>query len=129
MSLKEIINEINNGKIVYLENEIQIKNLKWNKAAFDGVYLKHLVKGESTENKFSCHLVKIEAGCEIGEHIHEGKWELHEVLDGEGTGFLDKKEMKYGLGISAVIPADIKHKVVAGKEDLYLFAKFIPALL
>lgn len=117
-------------KIAYLNKEVEAAELEWNAhPAFQGVFLKHLVKGEATEGKFSCHLVKIEAGCEIGEHLHEGKWELHEVIDGTGRCFLLEKEIPYKLGISAVIPADLKHRVVAGENGLYLLAKFIPALL
>ncbi len=62
-----------------------------------------IVKGDTTNNKFSCHLVKIEAGCEIGEHIHEKNWELHEPVEGIDRGFIEEKEIAYELGVSAVI--------------------------
>jgi len=120
---------VDNGKIVFMSDEINANDLKWNEAAFEGVYLKHLVQGSSTNNTLSCHLVRIKAGCQIGDHIHEGKLELHEVLEGQGKALLDGKEIKYEPGVSVVIPADINHSVTAGNEDLYLLAKFAPALL
>ena len=126
----EIVKKIDEGKVIYLEKEIDAKELDWNEhPAFKGVFLKHLVKGGDTENKFSCHLVKVESGCEIGEHVHEEQWELHEIVAGSGKGTLGDKEINYELGISAVIPKGVKHKVVADEGDLYLLAKFVPALL
>lgn len=126
----EIVRKIDEGKIVYLEKEADTKNLGWNAhATFKGVFLKHLVKGEDTGGKFSCHLVKVESNCEIGEHIHKDKWELHEIIDGEGKGILAEKEIPYKPGVSVVIPEGVKHKVIAGEEDLYLLAKFVPALI
>lgn len=126
----EIVKKLDEGKVVCLEKETDVKELDWNAhSAFKGVFLKHLVKGEDTDGKFSCHLVKIESGCEIGEHIHEKQWELHEILDGAGRGMLSDKEITYQQGVSVVIPNRVKHKVIAGENDLYLLAKFVPALV
>ncbi len=125
-----ITKELEEGRVIYLEKEVDVKSLDWNAhSTFKGVFLKHLIKGESTERKFSCHLVKIEKACEIGEHIHQDKWELHEIIEGTGKGILVDKEVCYKLGVSVVIPEGVKHKVVAENEDLYLLAKFIPALV
>ena len=130
MLTEGIVRKIDEGKIVYLEEEVGVKNLDWNAhTAFKGVFLKHLVKSEHTGGKFSCHLVKVKSGCEIGEHVHEDNWELHEVIDGNGKGVLGDKEIRYELGVSVVIPEGVKHKVIAGEEDLYLLAKFVPALV
>lgn len=124
-----IVKVFNDGKVVYQNREIDIEKLEWNKNANKGVYLKHIVKGEDTDGKFSCHIVKIEAGCEIGQHIHENNWELHEVITGEGKCFLEDKKVGYSVGTLSVIPQGMKHKVMAINGELYLFAKFIPALL
>ncbi|MBU1599354.1 cupin [bacterium] len=127
----EIINELQEGKVVYLEKEVDVKSLDWNAhpTFSKGVSLKHLIKGESTGGKFSCHLVKIESNCEIGEHIHADKWELHEIIEGTGKGILADKEVCYKLGVCVVIPEGIKHKVIAGERDLCFLSKFIPALV
>ena len=77
----EIVRKIDEGRIICLEKETDAKNPDWNEhRAFKGVFLKHLVKGEDTGGKFSCHPVKVESGCEIGEHVHADKWELGEFV-------------------------------------------------
>ena len=128
--MKEYMHAIDAGKIVYLEHETDAAQLDWNAhPTFQGVSLKHLVTGQATGGKLSCHLVRIQAGCEIGEHVHADKLELHEVLSGQGKGVLVKKEIPYLAGTAVVIPANEPHKVMAGDEDVYLLAKFTPALL
>jgi mannose-6-phosphate isomerase-like protein (cupin superfamily) len=125
-----MIEQIEQGKIVTLENDMDITHLEWNEhPSCEGVFLKHIVTGELTDGKFSCHLVKVRTGCEISEHIHQQNWELHEVITGEATGYLADKSIPYVVGTTTVIPEGQKHKVVAGEQDLYLLAKFIPALI
>jgi len=51
---------------------------------------------------------------------------LHEIISGEGKGILAGKEISLRSGISIVIPKEVKHKINAGKDGLYLLAKFIP---
>lgn len=126
----EFVEKIIKGKMVYLDRELHVKNLEWNPhAAFKGVFLKHLIKGDSSDGKFSYHLVKIAEGFEIGDHIHEGKWELHEVVGGVGSGVMAGKEIVYEPGVTVVVPDSVVHRITAGKGDLYILAKFIPALL
>jgi len=128
--VNETVKGIGGGKIVYLDKEFSVTDLDWNPhPSFEGVFLKHLVKGESSDGKFSCHLIRIKDGFEIGDHIHEGKWELHEVIGGVGKGVMAGKEIVYELGVTVVVPENVKHKIVADNGDVYLLAKFIPALL
>lgn len=118
------------GKINHPSLEEETANINWNNhPTYQGVSIKHLIKGESTEGKLSCHLVRVEGGCELKKHVHEGEWELHEVLDGQGTCYLDNKKLVYEPGIMTVIPKNTNHKVIAGKEGLYILAKFFPALV
>lgn len=125
-----VINKICNGTVFSLEGQAFIQDLAWNAhPAFKGVALKHLVCGKDTNGHFSAHLVHIQAGCEIGAHVHAGKWELHEVISGRGQCILAGKQLSYQIGSAAVLPPDITHQVKAGDEDLYILAKFIPALL
>jgi quercetin dioxygenase-like cupin family protein len=120
---------VEQGIIVSMHKKTFSKELPWNAhPTFKGVYLKHLVKGEDTDGNFSCHLVKVEAGCEIGLHIHEGKWELHEVLEGNGECTLDQQIIPYHPGVTAIIPENTKH-IIKADQELYLLAKFIPALI
>jgi len=127
---KDFLQEIMSGTVVGTSGATAVAAMPWNNhPKFTGVTLKHLLTGADTDGKFSNHLVWVQAGCVIGEHIHPGQWELHEVLHGQGACLIDGKEVAYAPGISAAIPADQSHSVHARNEDLYLFATFIPALL
>lgn len=126
----DILAAIQEGAVFCTSDKIIVKDISWNDhPSFSGVALKHLITAKDTEGKFSSHLVRVTSGCEIGEHIHEGKWELHEVIKGNGKCIIEGKEFNYCEGITAVIPADIPHIVKAGGDDLYILAKFVPALV
>ena len=118
------------GKMVFVDGEANAGDLQWNPhGEFKGVFLKHLIKGDSTQGKFSYHLVKILEGCEIGDHIHEGKWEVHEVAGGVGRGVMNGVEIVYEPGVVVAVPDGVVHRIASGKGDLYILAKFISALL
>lgn len=119
-----------NGNVSYLTGDIPTQSLPWNRhSQFDGVFLKHLIKGDITNGNISCHLVKVDPGCSIGEHLHDGKIEIHEVIEGNGICYMNNREIYYSPGCIALIPANFIHKVVAGNDGLFLLAKFSPALL
>ena len=123
------LEKVLSANIYFSDKQVKIDALAWNAhTTFKGVYLKHLILGEDSGNQLSCHIVKVEPNCILDTHQHEGKIEIHEVIGGNGTMFLDKKEINYTVGQICVIPANTPHKVVAGKDGLYLFAKFTPAL-
>jgi len=96
---------------------------------FAGVSMKHLVVAADTNGALSCHLVRLEPGARLASHVHEGQWELHEVVAGAGTAGLADKPVDYQPGVAAVIPRGVPHEVTAGETGLTLFAKFFPALL
>lgn len=96
---------------------------------FKGVYLKHILTGAETGGKISSHIVKIDPFCELGNHTHEGRVEIHEVVSGTGSCLINGSEYNYTRGLTAVIPESAVHSVRADAEGLYLMAKFSPALL
>ena len=121
---------ISKGTIIHSGGELRIADIDWaSHPSFQGVHLKHIITSQLTEGKFSRHLVRIESGCEIGEHVHSDKWELHEILKGVGKAFLSDQEVSYVPGTSIVIPEGERHSVIAGREDLYLLTTFVPALV
>ncbi len=122
--------EFKNGRL-YINNQcINIEDLEWHEhATFKGVFLKHIIKGIETKNQLSCHLVKINPNCEISNHNHIGKYELHEIIEGNGFCLLNDEKLNYQKGVIGLIPADMDHSVKANEEGLLLFAKFFPALL
>ena len=76
----------------------------------------------------SYHLVRIEPGRKIGNHVHRDQLETHEVIAGAGSCINDGAPLVYTPGVISIFPAGLPHEVTAGPEGLYLFAKFMPAL-
>lgn len=111
--------------------EADLSALPWNPhPSFPGVALKHLVTGAETGGALSAHLVRVEPGCCLQEHIHADKLELHEVVRGAGTCALADKTVRYEPGACGLIPAGVPHSVRADAgEPLFILAKFAPALL
>jgi quercetin dioxygenase-like cupin family protein len=105
-------------------------SLPWNShPKFAGVALKHLVTGKDTGGRISLHHVRVDPGCAIGDHIHAGQVEIHDVICGEGTCTVAGKEIRYVSGIMGIMPADTLHRVDAGAEGLLLLATFSPPLV
>ena len=97
--------------------------------AFAGVRLRHLVTAADTQGQLSCHIVRLDPGASLAGHVHDGQWELHEVVCGSGTAALAGRKADYAPGVTAVIPRGTPHAVTAGDQGLCLLAKFFPALL
>lgn len=119
------------NEIVYFNGTkmASIDDLAWNEhPRFKGVFMKDILSGCKTNQKLSTHLVKILPHCEIGDHIHDGKSELHEIVDGQGIAIVNNTEINYERGSVSYIPENIPHKITAGEQGLLLMAKFTPAL-
>jgi len=124
------VTSIENGIVYYLDRSENISDIDWTKhAKYNGVSLKHIVRGADTKGLFSSHLVKIEPGCCLELHSHENEYELHEVIAGQGVCFFNKETVDYQQGRMLVIPAGENHSVQAGENGLILLAKFFPALI
>jgi len=124
------LKDIETGFIALADRDDRVDGMLWHEhSKFPGVYLKHLIRGTQTEGRLSCHLVKINPNAVLEDHVHEDQWELHEVIQGDGKFILEFKETVYYPGGMGLIPANAKHKVIAGQKGLILLAKFFPALL
>lgn len=89
----DILQAFQEGQIFLNSHDKNVKDLPWHEhPTFSGVSLKHLITAKDSEGKFSSHLVRVKRGCEIGDHIHAGKWELHEVIGGRGTCRIEDKK-------------------------------------
>jgi quercetin dioxygenase-like cupin family protein len=125
-----IVRTLDDGVVLIGSRQIAVQDLPWEKhKEYKGVYVKHLVIGEDTDGRFSCHIIRMDAGAVIGDHAHAGALELNEVLGGAGTGTLECEEFSFVPGVVALIPESRAHGVIAGKEGLYFLAKFVPALI
>lgn len=119
----------NNGSLKLPTNTVEFSNLPWSKhPTFEGVELKHIVTAKDTDGQFSYHLVRIAPDKAIKNHTHETQLETHEVIAGSGVCVNGNATLSYEPGTVSIMPIGIPHEVEAGKDGLYLFAKFIPAL-
>jgi quercetin dioxygenase-like cupin family protein len=125
-----ITSPLGNGTLFFANRNEEIGKLPWNPhPKFEGAFIKHLIKGADNDNLASCHLVRVNPGCQLTDHLHENEWEYHHILEGEGTGYLNGHPMVYKAGRIAVIPKGVSHKVVAGPNGILILATFLPALL
>ena len=128
MNLK-VFESFNNGQLRLPGKTISFADIAWSKhPVFEGVELKHIFTSKDTDGEYSYHLVRIAPNKRILDHIHETQLETHEVIAGNGTCINDGTLLEYVPGVISIMPAKVNHEVHAGKDGLYLFAKFIPAL-
>ncbi|MEN6391612.1 MAG: cupin domain-containing protein [Syntrophomonas sp.] len=119
-----------NGVVESLSGSCGTRDIAWSEHTVSkGVFLKHIVRGEDTGGALSCHLVRVNPGELLDTHIHNGKLEIHQVLEGQGIAQVGDRTMDYKAGSVNVIPADMEHQVKAGPEGVFILATFSPALL
>ena len=122
----DLFRQFENGTLAHGEQRTDMRLCDWNPHKdFAGVFLKTIVPPNETNGLFTCHLVRIEPGHAIGMHTHPASIELHEVIKGSGVCQMDHGETSYTPGTVAIIDRDVPHEVRAGKDGLYLFAKFV----
>lgn len=124
-----LFESFNNGSLKLPTTTTEFSKIPWQKhPTFDGVELKHIITAKDTNGGFSYHLIRIAPNKSIKNHIHETQLETHEVIDGSGTCINNGVSIPYEAGTISIMPIGIPHEVNAGKDGLYLFAKFMPAL-
>ncbi|MFH0975395.1 MAG: AraC family ligand binding domain-containing protein [Spirochaetota bacterium] len=123
-------NWLENGSVFINGEKLNnTSSIQWEKhPKFEGVFIKNLFTGSDSNNNLSAMIVKIEPNHEIGNHIHEGKAELHEIIDGDGEAMVDNTTLNYYPGVISLIPGNILHNIKAGKKGMILLAKFTPPL-
>lgn len=125
-----LFDAFDNGTLRLPASTVKFADIPWAKHPdFDGVELKHIVTAGKTAGQCSYHLVRIAPGKKIGNHIHKTQLETHEVIAGSGVCINDGAAIAYDTGVISILPAGIPHEVTAGENGLFLFAKFMPALL
>jgi len=131
MNYKDLFERFNIDGHLRLPGEtVPFGEITWNRhPTFEGVELKHIVTSKQTDGQFSYHLVRIAPNKAIGNHIHQTQLETHEVIAGNGICVNNGAELAYEPGVISILPMGLPHEVKAGPDGLYLFAKFIPALV
>ena len=70
MQTMELSGIFQEGSVWKGEASVAIEELPWSEhPSFKGVFMKHLLSGQQTAGSLSCHLVRIDPNCEIGNHI------------------------------------------------------------
>jgi len=127
---KTLFTAFEEGELALPGRRVMIRERDWQPhSQFTGVALKHLLTAADTSGAFSYHLVRVEPGCAIGEHMHATQRETHEVIAGSGVCRNQNEDIVYRAGLISLIEPGARHAVTAGEEGLLLFAKFIPPLL
>ncbi|MDR0664491.1 MAG: cupin domain-containing protein [Helicobacteraceae bacterium] len=95
---------------------------------FSGVYIKSLIAYDKSERRLNAMLVKIDPRCEIGDHLHDKEYELHQIIGGEAEAIIDGKSVAYKAGVVSLIAPNVKHSVKALEAGAVLLAVFTPNL-
>jgi len=116
--------------IALADDDMCCGNMVWNKhPVFAGVSLRHMVTGKETDGRFSAHLVRVDPGCALESHSHAENWEFHSVISGTARCEVAGRMTGYAPGVCGVMPQGVAHRVVAGDEEVYILATFVPAML
>jgi len=96
----------------------------------ESVEIKPLVTKKGDGLNVSCVLVKVPAGKEVPEHIHETQADILYPLQGnaemyvEGAGNFQLKS-----GVVVRVPIGAKHKIFNVTEELLIYDVFQPATI
>jgi len=108
-----------------------VDNISWRPhPVAKGVTIKPLVTKNEDGLNVTCMLVKIPAGAEVPEHIHEEQVDILYPIQGqaemvvEGTGTFPLKP-----GIVVRVPKGTKHKIYNVTEELLIYDVFQPPTL
>ena len=78
----------------------------------------------------TCMLVKVPAGKEVPEHIHETQDDILYPLEGKAVMWVDGGEdFILEPGVVVRVPKGVKHKIFDVTEELLIYDVFCPALI
>jgi mannose-6-phosphate isomerase-like protein (cupin superfamily) len=108
-----------------------VGNISWRPhPVIKGVTIKPLATKKEDDLNVTCMLVRIPAGTDIPEHIHEEQVDILYPIQGraemvvEGTGQFALKP-----GIVVRVPKGTKHKIFNVTEELLIYDVFQPPTL
>ena len=96
----------------------------------EGVEIKPLVTKKDDGLDVTCVLVKIPAGIEIPEHIHETQADILYPLRGKAEMYVEGAgNFQLKPGIVVRVPIGVKHKIFNVTEELLIYDVFQPATI
>ena len=94
----------------------------------EGVEIKPLVTKKNDGLDVTCVLVKIPAGIEIPEHIHETQADILYPLQGNAEMWVEGAgNLQLNPGVVVRVPIGAKHKIFNVTEELLVYDVFQPA--
>jgi quercetin dioxygenase-like cupin family protein len=78
----------------------------------------------------TCMLVRVPAGQEVPEHVHETQDDILYPLEGHATMWVDGTgTFPLRPGVIVRVPVNTKHRIYDVKESLLVYDVFCPALM
>ena len=95
-----------------------------------GVEIKPLITWKDQGAGVTCMLVRIPAGKEVLEHVHEDQDDILFPLAGKGTMWVDGVgEFPLIPGVMVRVPKGTRHKIEKVTEELLIHDVFCPYLM
>ena len=109
----------------------EVDNLSWDPHPLaEGVKIKPLVTKRDHDLNVSCILVKVPAGIEIPEHIHEEQVDVLYPLSGSAEMYVEGLgNFSLEPGVVVRVPMGAKHKIFNVTEELIIYDVFHPATI
>ena len=109
----------------------EVDSLAWNPHPLaKGVKIKPLVTKRDHELNVSCILVKVPAGIDIPEHIHEDQADILYPLSGSAEMWVEGAgNFTLTPGVVVRVPIGVKHKIFNVSEELIIYDVFHPATI
>ena len=105
------------------------QDLGWESHPFLPVQIKVFLDRRKDQADANCFLVRLSAGGEIPEHIHETQEDLIFVLAGKGKMWIDGVgEFGIEQGSFIRVPRNTKHRMYEVSEDLLNYDVFVPPI-
>ena len=97
---------------------------------FKEVNIKPLVTKREDGLNVTCMLVRVPAGIEIPEHVHEEQVDILYPIQGEAEMYVEGcGTFQLKPGVVVRVPKDTKHKIWNVSEELLVYDVFQPAIL
>lgn len=108
-----------------------VSNISWRPHPIaKGVHIKPLVTKSDDGLDVTCMLVRVPAGNEVPEHIHEEQVDILYPLEGLAEMYVDGAgTFPLKPGIVVRVPKGTKHKIFDVTEDLLIYDVFQPPTL
>ena len=96
---------------------------------FEGVSIRPLVTKKEDGLNVTCMLVRVPAGKDIPEHIHEEQMDILYPLQGQAEMYVDGAgTFALKPGIVVRVPKNTKHYIFNVIEELLIYDVFQPAI-